>query len=490
MNISDLRIDEHHAPVVDFWPPVAAFLDLASANVVPSEYAHCTGVTLCDDEGQPTLRFFQGQTAHFYYEFEVAQPIAVPGGGIEIHDALGRLVHGKNSFQYGTVAPESVEPGVRLRFHHVIRLEVGAGEYRFSIGLATTSIEHERRYRDGTIADEVFRETTQELCRVMHVGVFRVELNPDGRLLHHGMVNLPGDCQVSMVAPPAPAPAPSPQAAAQRWSVARLFGLARRNGMSRVSSNDETIVPAVVHTGDTHAPPAVFHVTHWKAGSQWINRILTDCVPERIVAPQVNEGQFLYWPLQAGKMYPTLYVTAQQFAAVQLPPTWRRFVIIRDLRDTLISAYFSLKISHAEEAANAALRERLQLLDFEDGLAMLMDAWLPACARIQLSWQETGERLIRYEDLLEHDLEILEPLLLDACKLPLDRARFREIVMTNRFEQLTQGRSRGEEDVTAHERKGIAGDWRNYFSDEVKRMFKNRYGGVLIATGYERDFDW
>jgi lipopolysaccharide transport system ATP-binding protein len=236
--------------------------------------------------------------------------------------------------------------------------------------------------------------------------------------------------------------------------------------------------------------PAIFLVTHWKAGSQWINRILTACAPDLIVPPQGGEGQFLYWPLQAGKVYPTVYVTAQQFASVKLPAAWRRFVVIRDLRDTLISAYFSLKVSHAKALDNAPLRNRLQMLDFEAGITLLMDEWLPACARIQLSWQEAGERLIRYEDLLEHDQEILEPLLLKECELPIEPSRLAEIIQANRFERLTEGRPRGQEDIRAHERKGIAGDWRNYFSAEVTRRFKSRFGGVLCATGYEQDSQW
>ena len=44
--------------------------------------------------------------------------------------------------------------------------------------------------------------------------------------------------------------------------------------------------------------------------------------------------------------------------------------------------------------------------------------------------------------------------------------------------------------MTAHQRKGIAGDWRNHFSDELKGDFKERWGDLLIATGYERDLDW
>src|SRR5438132_1635162 len=92
--------------------------------------------------------------------------------------------------------------------------------------------------------------------------------------------------------------------------------------------------------------PTIFHITHWKAGSQWVHKILNSCALSRIVRPQVNELQFLNEPLQAGKIYPTVYVTKQQFDSVKLPADWRRFVIIRDLRDTLISGYFSIKVSH------------------------------------------------------------------------------------------------------------------------------------------------
>jgi hypothetical protein len=73
-----------------------------------------------------------------------------------------------------------------------------------------------------------------------------------------------------------------------------------------------------------------------------------------------------------------------------------------------------------------------------------------------------------------------------SCRLT--KRGFARLSLTNRFEQLTQGRLRGQEDVSAHEPKGTAGDWRNYFSDEITRRLKKRFAGVLIATGYARDF--
>jgi hypothetical protein len=66
----------------------------------------------------------------------------------------------------------------------------------------------------------------------------------------------------------------------------------------------------------------------------------------------------------------------------------------------------------------------------------------------------------------------------------------REAVIASRFERMTQGRARGTEDIGAHERKGVAGDWQNHFTKRVKHAFKNRYGALLVATGYERDLDW
>src|SRR6185295_12722328 len=90
------------------------------------------------------------------------------------------------------------------------------------------------------------------------------------------------------------------------------------------------------------AAPALLCVTHYKAGSDWIHNILLECVGDRVVEPQPDLGQFLRAPVRQDKVYPKLYVTREQFESADLPPKWRRFVVIRDLRDTLVSGYFSL----------------------------------------------------------------------------------------------------------------------------------------------------
>ena len=257
-------------------------------------------------------------------------------------------------------------------------------------------------------------------------------------------------------------------------------------GESRAAGHLNTARPA----GAPPATPTIFHVTHWKAGSQWINKILNRATGGRVVFAEADRAQFLQKPIVAGKIYSTCYVTREEFYSVKLPEPWHRFVVIRDLRDTLVSYYFSLKVSHVHMAKLERHRRKLREVGLEDGLLYVLDEVLPVCGGVQQSWLEAGEELIRYEDLLARDLDILVPLLTEKCPLGLPREQLSEAVVACRFESLTGGRSRGQEDVGSHERKGVAGDWRNHFTDRVKNAFKARYGDLLVATGYEKDHGW
>lgn len=241
----------------------------------------------------------------------------------------------------------------------------------------------------------------------------------------------------------------------------------------------------------SEANPTIFHVTHWKAGSQWLHRILLDLNTQKIVPPELGERQFLKEPLVPGAIYPTVYVTKEQFESVPLPDEFRKFTVFRDLRDTLVSGYFSIRYSHAVIADTLVdWRSRLDNVTIEDGLLILLDEWLPSSARIQQSWVAAGEDFIRYEDLLDNDMEILQRVFVDLCGMSIEQDRLHAAIRNNRFESLTGGRLPGEEQVMAHERKGIAGDWRNHFTPRVKEEFHRRYGRLLRDTGYETSDSW
>jgi Sulfotransferase domain len=255
-----------------------------------------------------------------------------------------------------------------------------------------------------------------------------------------------------------------------------------------------TNISFLINTGGRQCPhrlPTIFHLTHHKAGSQWIYHLLRLCLPQRIIKPDSDNSAFLCRPLLQSYVYPTLYLCKDAFYSRPLPDNWYGFLVIRDLRDTLVSGYFSLLYSHRTDISGILpWRVRLQAMDRETGLIHMIDHWLPRIARIQSSWLGAEILLIRYEDLLQHDLEIFSKLLLQDCRVPIRQSRFREIVSACRFESVTRGRRRGEEELFAHQRKAVVGDWRNHFSGRVKDAFKAKYGRLLIATGYESDEDW
>ena len=57
------------------------------------------------------------------------------------------------------------------------------------------------------------------------------------------------------------------------------------------------------------------------------------------------------------------------------------------------------------------------------------------------------------------------------------------------FERLA-GRKRGKEDRLAHYRKGVPGDWRNYFDDTIIAKFKDCTSDLVLRLGYEKDVNW
>lgn len=271
--------------------------------------------------------------------------------------------------------------------------------------------------------------------------------------------------------------------------------------------------------------PTIFHITHVKSGSQWVMQVLKECAPQRLVQPQVGVGHFFKnGPISTGSIYPTLYIPQHRFDLVMgfrffptklhlyregpgaraLYQNWlnfrynrnpvRKFVVIRDIRDALVSLYFSLKVSHPVLANSNVSdgRKALNEMDFEKGFLFMINQRGSAISDIQRTWlpycRAGGALLVRYEDLVADELVTFSRIL-GYCQMDVDPRHVRNVVERNSFEKMT-GRHKGEEDITAHHRKGIVGDWRNYFTDPVKEEVKRRYGQLLIDTGYEKDMEW
>jgi lipopolysaccharide transport system ATP-binding protein len=166
------------------------------------------------------------------------------------------------------------------------------------------------------------------------------------------------------------------------------------------------------------ALPTLLHFTHAKAGSTWIDGILRHLFGEKVMprfgaelfpekaggspsAPKARlsyEEIFRQQPFRPGHVYPGLFLTRQEF---ELRPEFadaRRFVVIRDLRDTITSHYFSLKQTHAFDVHGRvkSARDFLQSATKEEGFLYLFDRDLARLVDIQRSWIDSQEIILKY----------------------------------------------------------------------------------------------
>lgn len=95
---------------------------------------------------------------------------------------------------------------------------------------------------------------------------------------------------------------------------------------------------------------------------------------------------------------------------------------------------------------------------------------------------------VRYEDLLERPEEEMKRLL-EFLGADASERIVRRCVDAASFEKLSEGRERGQE-AASFFRKGIAGDWKNVFTERDKQHFKAAAGDLLIELGYEENNDW
>jgi hypothetical protein len=176
--------------------------------------------------------------------------------------------------------------------------------------------------------------------------------------------------------------------------------------------------------------------------------------------------------------------------AVLSEPGRVNYFIYRDPRDMLVSQVFFATDMHEEHGMHTFYKslpdfgERLKVaitgIDRE-GLKMVsvkqryegVFAWL----------EQSGVMCIRFEDLINKRDATLNIMLDQVEKtgytIPTPREKAIEILV----EAIQPKKSHTF-------RSGKTGGWKEYFSDEHKKLFKEVAGGILVKLGYEENSNW
>lgn len=178
-------------------------------------------------------------------------------------------------------------------------------------------------------------------------------------------------------------------------------------------------------------------------------------------------------------------------------------VVIRDGRDATVSAYYYMLFKNEinKQFGVDHYRGHLQFEDYDDirgNLPKFIEylfvqypkkwnhfSW----SQFIDSWLVHDFPVVKYEDLLVDAAGILVDITGKLTGEPITRERAEEIVEKYSFKRMS-GRKQGEENKKSFVRKGIAGDWKNHFTEEACEMFDRHAGAQLVQCGYEKDRDW
>lgn len=267
-----------------------------------------------------------------------------------------------------------------------------------------------------------------------------------------------------------------------------------RRYVAAFSNSLQTMASATTRT----SPPPVrlFHLTFYKAGSQWLRDVLID---PRIVefaghtlAATGIDLQASHWPaLAIGQVASPLYSTGTGEWQLMAAEDDRAFVVIRDPRDIVVSLVYSVSLSHAPTPITLLLREPIAAASHRNKLQIgmfLLAQW----SEYLRSWRRAKEfdnvLLSRYESLVE-DLPGELGRLSAFLQWGIPPAILETVAADHAFVKRS-GRQPGDENPFSHRRKGIAGDWRNHFNRETARLFEDAFPGLLSDLGYEASNSW
>ncbi|MFG0252281.1 MAG: sulfotransferase domain-containing protein, partial [Phycisphaerales bacterium JB038] len=163
----------------------------------------------------------------------------------------------------------------------------------------------------------------------------------------------------------------------------------------------------------------------------------------------------------------------------------RPYVILyRDPRDIVVSSYY-----YARNDAEVQYHEKALAVDLDGWIDLFIDERLEEYLAWCIGWLDGRDAargaVFRYEELLRDTAGQLAAIL-QHFEIDLPSEAIRAIAERHSFQQAT-GRQAGQADNTAFNRKGVAGDWLNHFTDSQRERFRACAGERLERIGYTWD---
>jgi hypothetical protein len=255
--------------------------------------------------------------------------------------------------------------------------------------------------------------------------------------------------------------------------------------------------------GSSYSNHIIFIAGLPKSGTTWLKKMLTSYPGfNEILIPDVAAYEFktggshdydlptdIFSRFRNMLVVTKMHIHGSQHNIEVLRNSKVKYVIIyRDLRDVAVSYYFYVRQTpwHPEFPQYSSL-------NIYEGIKKFSQYLLPEYANWVRSWHQNRDPensiIIRYEDLLDDTARVFTSVtshfgLDSSCEV------IQQIIDQTSFQNMSGGRKKGQAEQNNFVRKGIQGDWANYFTLEIKNIYKKKIGNFLIEFGYEENLSW
>jgi hypothetical protein len=174
-------------------------------------------------------------------------------------------------------------------------------------------------------------------------------------------------------------------------------------------------------------------------------------------------------------------------------PKFLPYIIFRDPRDIVVSHVFYVTEMETSHAHSRYYNEKLKTFDERLMVSILgrpdteTDAEFPDIARrfeLYSGWLDRPQVLsLHFEDFIHNRRETLGQVVDHFLKRVDTLPNSRDEIIDQLEVSINPKRS-------PTFRSGKTGEWKKYFKDEHKKVFKEVAGDLLIRLGYEHDNNW
>lgn len=256
------------------------------------------------------------------------------------------------------------------------------------------------------------------------------------------------------------------------------------NKFENYQQGGDTLTPGD-HNNDNGARPNIIFSNFQCSGASAIDPILRDILPptgyDLIPCwPHTPElfPMFIGW---ASPLYYWTHSSTRFFEPILKQGDYKFLYLYRDPRDVLVSVTKDL-IFKGEYPAGS---ERMVMMNL---IEQALHGWLEGI----LEWRRLDGRqcfCFTFEEM-KKDVPGMVQRILQFLEIPMDEKTVRDSSDRWSFEAVTK-RRRGDEGPTVRNqymfRKGISGDWKNYFDESMIKRFKEIGGPQMLEIGYPID---